>query len=133
VRGSGEKGKGERGSWFKRLRYLRWRLRPLEVSTFLLMLTLWSVTLGVALTRLPFSPVPQLSREQRANAIYTAWNDMAASMTEENKVLEELQQNLKDNPPHLVFDPRRRDLYAAAIAAHQRQLKDLETMQKADR
>lgn len=108
------------------------RPRRLRLSTLaLLILFLGSVAGGMAIAAVLF-PQPPQSREQRANDIYSAWNDMATSMADENKLLDELQRNLKDNPPHLVFDPRRRELYAAAIAAHQRQLKDLETMQKAE-
>jgi hypothetical protein len=87
--------------------------------------------LGFAVTSRP-SPVRD-DRLERANAIYTAWNDMAGSMEAENKILDELQQNLKDNPPHLVFDSRRRALYQLAIAEHLRQLKDLETMKVNDK
>ena len=69
----------------------------------------------------------------RANAIIRAWNDMAASTDLENGLLHELQENLKANPPYLVFDARRRELYRQVIAEHERQLKNFRIMEANDR
>ena len=105
-----------------------YRVRLPALLALTLVSTIWGCTLGLAMNWAQAN-----ERELKEQRIYSAWNDMARSMIEENKILEELQENLKTNPPHLVFDARRLDLYKLAIAEHQRQLRDLETMQKEDR
>lgn len=77
--------------------------------------------------------VIQDARTDRANKVYSAWNDMSVSMGRENELLVELQENLKANPPRLVHDARRADLYELVIAEHKRQLKDFEAMREADK
>jgi len=86
------------------------------------------VLLGVAAV-----PVPPRDRVTRANEMVRAWNDLAKSLNYETELLLELQENLKSNPPPLVFDARRGELYRLAIVEQVRQIKNLEQLKANDR
>jgi len=107
---------------------MRFRLTLATIIAAVLLCISCGVLIGVAGGQHPAN-----TRVDRANTIVSAWNDMAASMREENLLLDELQENLKANPPVLVFDPRRHELYQLVITEHQRQLHDFKTMQEADK
>lgn len=74
-----------------------------------------------------------VDRVQRARTLLSSWNDLVVSVELQTPLFHELQENLKGNPPHLVYDPRRRELYKQLIAEHQRQLDDLKKMQENDK
>jgi len=60
------------------------------------------------------------------------WNDVGASITKQNPLLEELQIDVRMNPPGRVRSARRMELWDAIIAEHERQLRDFKKLRAAE-
>jgi hypothetical protein len=89
---------------------------------------LLGVVLGCAILRVGAQP-----RGFDHRGYLSTWNDIGASIDKQNPLLDELQEDVKHNPPGRVRSARRLELLDQIIEEHERQLKDFKQLRTAER
>lgn len=104
-----------------------------QVSSFKLLAILaaaavFGVAIACAITR---AGVPQQSFDHAGYA--KTWQDLYESTEKENALIDELNADVKANPPGRVRSARRIEIWDELITEHERQIKDFRKLRDAER
>jgi hypothetical protein len=99
----------------------------------LIALALAAILIGVAIGCAVLQVGAQQPRGFDRRGYLRTWNDIGASIDRQNPLLDELQLDVKVNPPGSVRSARRMELLDQIIEEHERQLKDFKALRAAEK